>query len=214
MAGHLATPPASAGAELDIHATPQPAGGVDTPHGAPPDAAVDTVVEDQRAERTELPVALERLGALLSATLSAEGVPGPARVDLTLVDPPVIADLNASQLGGSGPTDVLSFPLDPWEDPWPTAAIDGDHGAEVRFVGDVVLAPAVAEAQAEDHAGTFADELALLVVHAGLHLAGHDHAEPPERAAMVARERAVLARHWGTLAANPWVDTHAAGGAP
>ena len=44
------------------------------------------------------------------------------------------------------------------------------------MVGDVVVCAEVAAAQAPDHAGTVEDELALLVVHGGLHLCGWDHA--------------------------------------
>jgi probable rRNA maturation factor len=163
--------------------------------------------------RPPLPVEVHRLAELLVATLNDAGVPGPARVDLTLVDPDTIAVLNAEHLGGEGPTDVLSFPMDPFPDDavsgdgWPDtsaeAAAEFDT-APLRMVGDVVIAPEVAAAQADDHAGSPADELALLVVHAGLHLVGHDHAEAEEAAAMVTKERALLAEWWGPLAADPW----------
>ena len=46
------------------------------------------------------------------------------------------------------------------------------------LLGDVVICPDVARAQAPTHAGTLDDELALLVVHGVLHVLGHDHAEP------------------------------------
>ena len=49
------------------------------------------------------------------------------------------------------------------------------------------------------HAGTYDDELALLVVHGMLHVLGMDHAEPDEAAAMQAREREHSSRrHWRT----------------
>ena len=47
---------------------------------------------------------------------------------------------------------------------------------------------------APGHAGTYDDELALLLVHGILHVLGHDHAEPDETAAMQARERDLLER--------------------
>jgi probable rRNA maturation factor len=62
------------------------------------------------------------------------------------------------------------------------------------LLGDVVVCPAVAARQAPKHAGTYDDELALLVVHGVLHVLGHDHAEPDETVAMRARERDLLAR--------------------
>jgi probable rRNA maturation factor len=65
------------------------------------------------------------------------------------------------------------------------------------LLGDVVVCPAVAAAQAPGHAGTVDDELALLVVHGILHILGHDHAEPGETVRMLARERELLETfHW------------------
>jgi probable rRNA maturation factor len=61
-------------------------------------------------------------------------------------------------------------------------------------LGDVVVCPLVAERQAPEHAGTFDDELALLVVHGVLHLLNYDHAEPEETARMQGRERELLAK--------------------
>ncbi len=90
-------------------------------------------------------------------------------------------------MGKDGPTDVLSFPLD-----------DGDPVPGVpALLGDVVICPDVALAQYAEHAGTFDDEIALLVVHGILHVLGHDHAEPDEAEIMRARELELLtALHW------------------
>ncbi|MDQ3146672.1 MAG: rRNA maturation RNase YbeY, partial [Actinomycetota bacterium] len=62
------------------------------------------------------------------------------------------------------------------------------------LLGDVFVCPAVAERNAPGHAGTYPDELALLVVHGILHVLGMDHAEPDAAAAMQQRERELLAR--------------------
>ena len=72
-----------------------------------------------------------------------------------------------------------------------------DPGDLPLLLGDVVVCPSVAAAQAANHAGTVDDELALLVVHGVLHVLGHDHAEAEERARMRAREIDLLqALHW------------------
>jgi probable rRNA maturation factor len=109
-------------------------------------------------------------------------------------------------MGKTGPTDVLAFPLDGQDvselvtgggatrgpDRAPT-----DPGDLPLLLGDVVICPSVAAAQAPEHAGTVDDELALLLVHGILHVLGHDHAEPDEAEAMRARERTLLeAHHW------------------
>ena len=58
----------------------------------------------------------------------------------------------------------------------------------------MVVCPAVAERQAPEHAASYDDEVALLVVHGVLHVLGHDHAELDEAALMQARERELLQR--------------------
>jgi len=60
------------------------------------------------------------------------------------------------------------------------------------ILGDVVVCPHVAAAQADEHGRTPAGELDLLLVHGVLHLLGHDHAEPEERAAMFGLTDALL----------------------
>ena len=139
---------------------------------------------------------------LVSGALAAEGVVGPAETNVVFVDVEAMAELNDEHMGQTGPTDVLSFPID-------GADVDGTGADEatVRFVGDIVVCPAVAFANAPDHAGTERDELALLLVHGSLHLLGHDHAEVDERAEMWAAEQRLLSALWTPMSRNPWADS-------
>ena len=76
-----------------------------------------------------------------------------------------------------------------------TVGPDREPPTEVPLLlGDVVVCPAVAARNAPTHAGTYDDEIALLVVHGILHVLGMDHAEADEAAAMQARERDLLGR--------------------
>lgn len=166
------------------------------PDGPPPDA-VQVALEV--ADGVEVDGA--RWARLLAAVLADEGVTPGAEVGLTFVDVDAMAALNAEHMGGTGPTDVLAFPVDGREAAGPSRT------APPGVVGDVVVCPEVAAAGAPDHAGSPDDELALLVVHGALHLLGHDHAADDERAAMQERERALLAAHHGPLAGDPWAVT-------
>jgi probable rRNA maturation factor len=74
-------------------------------------------------------------------------------VAVAFVTPEEIAGLNAEHRGKTGPTDVLSFPVDGAE-----PAIAGE-----RELGDVVICP--------EHTV----DLAEAVVHGVLHLVGMDH---------------------------------------
>lgn len=157
-------------------------------------------------EQHDHPVDLARWRTLAEGVLAAEGVRGAAELSLMFVTTEVIAELNETYLEKVGPTDVLAFPIDAPEaelisSPGGTSRgpdrAPGDPGDLPLLLGDVVICPAVAAEQAPVHAGSYDDELALLVVHGVLHVLGHDHAEPEERAAMRARELELLtALHW------------------
>ena len=77
----------------------------------------------------------------------------------------------------------------------------------MRLVGDIVICPEVCERNAADHAGTLDDEYALLVVHGGLHLMGHDHAAADDRARMWRAEQELLAELWRPLPETAWSDS-------
>lgn len=143
------------------------------------------VVTDAQSDR---PLDAPRWGALAEAVLVAEGIEGEAELSLSFVDEATIAELNERWLGHEGATDVLSFPIEDDPGPWRP----GDPPA---LLGDVVVCPEVAFRNAPTHAGTYEDELALLVVHGVLHVLGMDHEDPDEADAMEAREQVLLTAH-------------------
>lgn len=154
--------------------------------------------------------ALARWAELVRAVLETEGVTGPAEADVVFVDAEEMAALNAEHMGGTGPTDVLSFPIDDEVD----EVDEVDEHGDVRLVGDIVVCRSVAVANAPDHAGDPDDEVALLLVHGSLHLLGHDHAHADERDRMWAAERRLLDAHWRPLAADPWAAIDDRGSEP
>jgi probable rRNA maturation factor len=166
-------------------------------------------------EQNEHPVAAARWGTLAEQVLAAEGVQGEAELSVLFVDRDTIVTLNHDFMDVEGPTDVLSFPIDGELAPsgrWPDEGGPGpdrdlpDPDDLPLLIGDVVICPAVAAANAPGHAGSFDDEIALLVVHGILHLLGRDHADPAEEAAMQARERELLEQFHGTPARDPWTS--------
>ena len=155
-------------------------------------------------EQNDQPVDGVRWQRLAEQVLAHEGVRGEAELSILFVDETAMTDLNSRFMGAEGPTDVLSFPLeDELVEPgrYPDSSTSGPVDPRVRgeagdpplLLGDVVVCPAVAARNAPSHAGTYEDELALLVVHGILHVLGHDHADPAEEAAMQAKERELLA---------------------
>jgi len=139
--------------------------------GQPSFSAAILVSDRQRAA-----VDVDALIDLARATLHGEGLD---RVELSVsfVEDPEMEELHVRYMDEAGPTDVLSFPQDPDEH-------DEEHDG-VRILGDVVIAPSVA---ARNNPDDPAAELRLLLVHGILHLLGHDHEAPEERAAMWSRQ--------------------------
>ena len=126
----------------------------------------------------------ETIVGLATFALAYEKAPEACEVSVTLVDEDQIADLNRRYRGIDRPTDVLSFPMDdPWEDP----------DEEEIPIGDIMIAPTIAAAQAPEYGNSFEDEMSLLLVHGCLHLLGYDHIEDAEAEVMEAHERAILA---------------------
>lgn len=140
------------------------------------------------SHREPEPLAFEAFERLAIFVLTIEGVPDMTELSIALVDEDEMAVLNEGYRGVAGPTDVLSFGCD---DPCLTP------GDQPIMLGDVVIAPAVAERQAADLGNTVEQELNLLLVHGVLHLLGYDHEDDAEASVMEAREAVILAAYTG-----------------
>jgi len=136
------------------------------------------------SHRESEPLKLEAFVELASFTLEREEAPAAVEVSIAIVEVDEIAELNSMYRGKEGPTDVLSFPCDE-----PTAVVGPD---ECITLGDIVIAPAVAEGQARELGHTVEHELNLLLVHGVLHLMGYDHIEDDDAAVMQQREASIL----------------------
>lgn len=154
-------------------------------------------------EQDDEPVDTLRWVKLAEAVLGAQGVRDDAELSMLFVDEQAMAELNKRFLGRDGATDVLAFPID--DDVYeggrlPDSLGPAGPGDDVEpsdvptLLGDVVVCPAVARRNAPAHAGTYDDEMALLVVHGILHLLGMDHTEDEEAQAMERLERELLAQ--------------------
>ncbi|MDQ1582949.1 MAG: putative rRNA maturation factor [Microbacteriaceae bacterium] len=127
--------------------------------------------------------ALQRLAAY---ALDAMHVHPDAELAIVLVDEAAMEQLHVQWMDEPGPTDVLSFPMDelrPGTEDVPTPA---------GLLGDIVLCPQVAQAQAETAGHSTQEELLLLTTHGILHLLGFDHAEPDEEKEMFGIQRDIL----------------------
>ena len=110
-----------------------------------------------------------------------------AELAILLVDEGAMEQLHLQWMDEPGPTDVLSFPMDelrPGTEESMTPA---------GLLGDIVICPQVAVAQAETAGHSSLDEMLLLTTHGILHLLGFDHAEPDEEKERFGIQREILA---------------------
>ncbi len=162
--------------------------------------SIDVFAADEQQAH---PVDVARWAELARQVLAARGVKGETEVSLLFEDEPAIAALNEQYLGQAGPTDVLSFPI---EDDPVSSGRSPDYGGSgpgadpeevaLTLLGDVVVCPAVAARNADEHQVSVEDEMALLVVHGLLHLLGMDHEKDAEAERMEALERQLLDRFY------------------
>ncbi|HWT07069.1 MAG TPA: rRNA maturation RNase YbeY [Xanthomonadales bacterium] len=112
-------------------------------------------------------------------------------VSLTFVRDAEMLELNRAHRGKDAPTDVLSFPLyspEAFDRRGVTRPVAPRADVE-RMLGDIVVSVDTARRQAAEYDAPLEREVQRLLIHAVLHLAGHDHVEVGERAAMEAEER-------------------------
>jgi len=162
--------------------------------------SIDVFAADEQGDH---PIAVARWAELSRLVLRNRGVKGETEVSLLFVDEDAIAALNEQFLGKSGPTDVLSFPIE--DEPGPTGRSPDLGGSGpgtspeeglLTLLGDVVICPAVAARNAAEHEVSLDDEVALLVVHGLLHLLGLDHEDDAEAERMEALEQELLNRYY------------------
>jgi probable rRNA maturation factor len=101
-----------------------------------------------------------------------------AELSIVVLDEQAMEHYHVTYMDLPGPTDVMAFPMDELRAP------RDEEEPEPGLLGDVLLCPPVAERQAREAGHSTRDELDLLLVHGILHLLGHDHAEPEEKAVM------------------------------
>ena len=123
---------------------------------------------------------------LIEFDLTQLNVSPDADVAIILVDEGAMEALHVQWMDEPGPTDVLSFPMDELR-----PGTEG-HLTPAGLLGDIVLCPQVADAQAQTAGHSLMDELIMLTTHGLLHLLGFDHATPDEEREMFGLQRELI----------------------
>ena len=122
--------------------------------------------------------------------LDAMKVNPAAELSILAVTEEVMSELHERWMDEPGPTDVMSFPMDDLAE---ESRRPDSPEAGPELLGDIVLCPDFAVAQAEKAGHALADELHLLTVHGVLHILGYDHADPEQEREMFGLQNRLLA---------------------
>ena len=102
-------------------------------------------------------------------------------LNLGFIDDQYMTELHIKWMDEPGSTDVLSFPMDMPE-----------NEDEIVTLGDIMMSPTFAAAQALAAGHSTEHEIYILATHGLLHIIGYDHAEPEEEKIMFALQEQIV----------------------
>jgi probable rRNA maturation factor len=111
--------------------------------------------------------------SLMTHALNALELNPECELNISFVEDDYMTELHIKWMDEPGTTDVLSFPMDMPEEP-----------GEVVTLGDIVISPVVAAAQALTQGHSTEHEIYILATHGLLHIIGYDHADKADEKIM------------------------------
>ena len=140
----------------------------------------------------------EIVSAVMEEVLESEGCPYEAQVNLLVTDNEGIRNYNREHRNIDQPTDVLSFPMIPFEKEADFSIVEEDEAeyfdpeSGELILGDIIISADKVTEQALKYGHCEKREFAFLTAHSLLHLCGYDHMEEEEAKVMEQKQEAVL----------------------
>jgi probable rRNA maturation factor len=132
---------------------------------------------------------LDKILSLAEYALEKMHIDARAELEILLVNEDVMEQYHLDWLQESGPTDVLSQPIDSLRPGKPNSLTPAGH------LGLIVLCPQVAKKQAAERGHSELKEILILIAHSILHLLGYDHAEKEDEVEMFALQEEIVAEY-------------------
>ncbi len=137
---------------------------------------------------------------VIDASLDTLGCPYEAEVNLLITGDEQIHEMNNNFREVDRETDVLSFPMVPFEAEAGFDILDREDMEDDCFnpetgevlLGDIVINANRVISQAQDYGHSQKREYAFLITHSMLHLCGFDHMEEEEEKRMRAKQDEIL----------------------
>ncbi|MCX6456962.1 MAG: rRNA maturation RNase YbeY [Actinobacteria bacterium] len=126
----------------------------------------------------------DQIQSLLAFAMSKLDLNPDCDLNVTFVDDAEMTELHIKWMDEPGSTDVLSFPMD----------LPETEG-EIVTLGDIVISPDFATAQANLAGHSPEHEMFILATHGLLHILGYDHAEAVEEKVMFELQES-LVKQW------------------
>jgi probable rRNA maturation factor len=121
---------------------------------------------------------------LMEFSIKELGLHSDCELSLAFINDAEMEELHVKWMDLPGTTDVMSFPMDELR----------PNDPEPGILGDIVISPVVARAQAEKAGHSFEHEVAILAAHGLLHLLGYDHQELEDEKVMFALQEDLVKR--------------------
>jgi probable rRNA maturation factor len=126
-------------------------------------------------------VPAEQITSLMTFALSALDLNTLNDLNVSFVKDDYMSELHLKWMDEPGTTDVLSFPMD-----MPLTSQD------IVTLGDIVISPVVAQAQAITQGHSTEHEIFILATHGLLHILGYDHVEKEEEKIMFSLQEKIV----------------------
>lgn len=130
--------------------------------------------------------------------LESESFPYSAEINLVITSLEEIQKVNQEFRDINAPTDVLSFPMIPFETPADYTLIEEDKEDYLDLdtgdvmLGDIMICAERVISQAKDYGHSQEREFSFLIAHSFLHLLGYDHMTEEEAQIMEKKQKEVL----------------------
>lgn len=134
---------------------------------------------------------------VIEAAADYVACPYEIEVNLLLTMNEEIHEMNYNYRQVDRPTDVLSFPMIPYDFPEDFEFLEeafecfNPETGEL-VLGDIMISKEKVVSQAKEYGHSIEREYAFLIAHSMLHLFGHDHMEEEERLVMEKKQKEIL----------------------
>jgi len=126
-------------------------------------------------------------------TLMSEAVDIPCSLSVLITDDKGIRDYNVEYRYVDKATDVLSFPMQRFDEPgWQGRGMEVDRDTGMLPLGDIIISAQHIKRQAHTRGHSVLRETAHLTIHSTLHLLGYDHDNKDNNRVMRRKEKRLL----------------------